>query len=449
MMAENETRTVGLLHSQNRADAVRELAPSVAFPWVIRLRYGLALMEVAIAAAAVTAVRAEVPLLLAASVVGLTVISNVMVQWRHQRLMVSLQKVIAGLFCLDILSLTAILMLTGGASNPFSLLYLVQITLSATILNKYWTWLLGLLSVLCFGTLFWLYLPIAVLGGHHAPGSEDLHLIGMWIGFAVAAFLIALFSGQISEVLRRREQELRELQQLLARRERLASLATLAAGAAHELATPLGTIAVVAKDLELYASETRPDSAVAEDSRLIRSEVERCRRILEGMSAQGAELPGEMPVQIATTELLDCLRTSLPPGLSSRLEIRNDVEDAITTIPVRAVIQSLTALIKNGVEAGAKANVSLRVSGTGGTVSFAVHDDGAGMSEEVLQRIAEPFFTTKTPGNGMGLGTFLVRAVAEGLGGALQFQSSAHQGTTATLELPATVMKGARHIGTN
>jgi two-component system, sensor histidine kinase RegB len=449
MMTENETRTAALLHSQNRADAVRELAPSVAFPWVIRLRYGLALMEVAIAAAAVTAVRAEVPLLLAASVVGLTVISNVMVQWRHQRLMVSLQKVIAGLFCLDILSLTAILMLTGGASNPFSLLYLVQITLSATILNKYWTWFLGLLSVLCFGTLFWLYLPIAALGGHHAPGSEDLHLIGMWIGFAVAAFLIALFSGQISEVLRRREQELRELQQLLAKRERLASLATLAAGAAHELATPLGTIAVVAKDLELYASETRPDSAVAEDSRLIRSEVERCRRILEGMSAQGAELPGEMPVQIATTELLDRLRTSLPAGLSYRLEIRNDVGDAITTIPVRAVIQSLTALIKNGVEAGAKTNVSLRVSGTGGTVSFAVHDDGAGMSEEVLQRIAEPFFTTKPPGNGMGLGTFLVRAVAEGLGGVLQFQSSAHQGTTATLELPATVMKGARHIGTN
>jgi len=448
-MKENETRTAALLHSQNREDAVRELAPSVAFPWVVRLRYGLALMEVAIIAAAVTAVRAEVPLLLAASVVGLTVISNVVVQWRHQRLMVSLQRVIAGLFCLDILSLTAILMLTGGASNPFSLLYLVQITLSATILSKYWTWLLGLLSVLCFGTLFWLYLPITALGGHHAPGSEDLHLIGMWIGFAVAAFLIALFSGQISEVLRRREQELRELQQLLAKRERLASLATLAAGAAHELATPLGTIAVVAKDLEIYASETRPDSAVAEDSRLIRSEVERCRRILEGMSAQGAELPGEMPVQIATTELLDRLRTSLPPGLSSRLEIRNDVGDAITTIPIRAVIQSLTALIKNGVEAGTKTNVSLRVSGTGGTVSFAVHDDGAGMSEEVLQRIAEPFFTTKPPGNGMGLGTFLVRAVAEGLGGALQFQSSAHQGTTATLELPAAVMKGARHIGSN
>jgi two-component system sensor histidine kinase RegB len=363
--------------------------------------------------------------------------------------MVSLQRVIASLFCLDILSLTAILMLTGGASNPFSLLYLVQITLSATILNKYWTWLLGLLSVLCFGTLFWLYLPIPALGGHHAPGGEDLHLIGMWIGFAVAAFLIAFFSGQISEVLRRREQELRELQQLLAKRERLASLATLAAGAAHELATPLGTIAVVAKDLENYASETRPDNAVAEDSRLIRSEVERCRRILEGMSAQGAELPGEMPVQIAVAELLERLKASLPAGLSSRLEIRNDLGDAITTIPVRAVIQSLTALIKNGVEAGTKTNVTIRISGMGDTVSFMVQDDGDGMSEEVLQRIAEPFFTTKPPGKGMGLGTFLVRTLAEGLGGALQFQSSTHQGTTATLELPVKMLRGAGHIATN
>jgi two-component system sensor histidine kinase RegB len=447
-MTENETRTAALLHAQHREDPVRELAPSVAFPWVIRLRYGLALMEIAIAAVAIAAVHAKFSLLLASGAVGLTVISNAFVQWRHRYLVASLQTVIAGLFCLDILTLTAILMLTGGASNPFSLLYLVQITLSATILNKYWTWLLGLLSILCFGTLFWLYLPIPALEGHHVTGGEDLHLLGMWIGFAVAAFLIALFSGQISEVLRRREHELRQLQQLLAKRERLASLATLAAGAAHELSTPLGTIAVVAKDLEKYAVETR-DAAVAEDSRLIRSEVERCRRILEGMSVQGAEHPGEMPVQIAITDLLTRLKASLSAELSTRLDIKNEMGEAVTVVPVQAVIQSLTALIKNSVESGAKTNVVLHVDGSNTTVRFAVKDDGDGMSEGVLERVAEPFFTTKPPGKGMGLGTFLVQVLAERLGGALRFESSTSQGTTATLELPAKMLESAGHAARN
>ncbi|MGA7412063.1 MAG: hypothetical protein WBW33_16415 [Bryobacteraceae bacterium] len=313
---------------QVKEEARRELAPSIALPWVIRLRYGLALMEVAIALAAL-GVGAKTPWLTVVITVSVTVASNALVQWLHERLAASLQFVIAGLFCLDILCLTAILMLTGGASNPFSLLYLVQITLSATILSKHWTWLLGLLSVLCFGALFRLYVPIPALEGHHSRETSDLHLIGMWVGFAVAAFLIALFSGKISEVLRLREIEMRHLQQQLAKRERLASLATLAAGAAHELATPLGTIAVVAKELEKHASDIRRDDAVAEDCRLIRSEIERCRHILEGMSVEGAELPGEMPARIKTQELAERLKKRLPSEFAKRLEIRNEAEDTV------------------------------------------------------------------------------------------------------------------------
>lgn len=437
-----------MTHLPNERDVALELAPSVAFPWVIRLRYGLALMEIAIVALAVAAARARVPLWPAVAIVGLTAISNVLVQWLHRSVVISLEVLIGGLFCLDILSLTAILMLTGGASNPFSLLFLVQITVSATILHKHWTWLLGFLSVICFGALFWLYLPIPALEGHHARGTGDLHLTGMWLGFAVAAFLVALFSGQISEVLRQRESELRQLHQMLAKRERLASLATLAAGAAHELSTPLGTIAVVAKELEKYASDARPDDAVAEDSRLIRSEVERCRRILEGMSAQGAELPGEMPVHITVADLIEQLRRSLPAELASRLDACAENGSISMFVPAGAVVKSLTALVKNSVEAGAPDKVTLRVAGDGQKVRFLIRDKGEGMSADVLERITEPFFTTKAPGKGMGLGTFLVQVLAEKLGGTLQFQSMIHEGTTATLELPAELPESAGHVTT-
>lgn len=118
----------------------------------------------------------------------------------------------------------------------------------------------------------------------------------MWVAFVIAAALITFFTGKIADALRTREQEILVLQAQVATNERLASLVTLAAGAAHELGTPLGTIAIVAKELERFAEKVNSDRTVLEDAKLIRSEVERCRRILERMSARSAEPMGETPV---------------------------------------------------------------------------------------------------------------------------------------------------------
>ena len=122
-----------------------------------------------------------------------------------------------------------------GPTNPFTLLYLVHITLSATILTKRWTWLLGALSVVCFGLLFLGYKPIPALEMHHASGAVGLHLIGMWVSFGVASLLVAMFSGKISELLRQHEESMLRMQEELAKKDRLASLVTLAAGSVQEL----------------------------------------------------------------------------------------------------------------------------------------------------------------------------------------------------------------------
>jgi two-component system sensor histidine kinase RegB len=148
---------------------------------------------------------------------------------------VAASALIGWLFVLDTLGLTAVLMLTGGPTNPLSLLYLVYITLSAMILNQRQTWALGLLASLCFALLFWRYRPIAALEMHHHGEGVNVHLFGMWLGFAIAALLVAMFSGRISSLLRQHEQSLLRMQGELARKDRLASLVTLAAGAAHEL----------------------------------------------------------------------------------------------------------------------------------------------------------------------------------------------------------------------
>jgi two-component system sensor histidine kinase RegB len=259
----------------------------------------------------------------------------------------------------------------------------------------------------------------------------------MWIAFAVAAALITFFTGAIADALRRREQEVLALQLQVARNERLASLVTLAAGAAHELGTPLGTIAIVARELERSVSGADGlEQAVRDDARLIRSEVERCRVILERMSAQGAEPMGETPSDIAISDLLELACNRFPESSRAALRLRK-TPGLVARIPVNATVQAIVALVQNALDASpAGRPVLLGGQGVGSLVRITIQDEGCGMDEQVLRRIAEPFFTTKEPGKGMGLGTFLVRVLAERLGGRLTYSSTPDRGTTASLEIP-------------
>jgi two-component system sensor histidine kinase RegB len=431
-----------------QTDLSNVAAPQIALPWIVRLRYGMAIGQIVTALFVRFALSVDIPLGAIAIAPALVGASNL---WLAERVRhpdvsrrIATSTLVAWAFVLDTLCLTFLLMLSGGPTNPFSLLYLVHITLSAIILTKRWTWLLGALSTLCFGLLFWVYRPIPVLEMHHPADGTNLHLIGMWIGFGVAAVLVALFSGKISELLRQHENSLLQMQTELAKRDRLASLATLAAGAAHELNTPLGTIAVVARELELFATNTARNDAVAEDSRLIRTEVDRCREILWRMSVQGAQPAAHASESVDARELLDDVSREIQqPG---RVEIAFPGQPMALTVPRRAVAQALVALTRNALEASAPDSmVRVVARQEGERFQFVVSDNGKGMSPGTLRRIGEPFFTTKEPGKGMGLGTFLVRTLAEQLGGRLTFESTPQIGTLAIFELPLFLQPEALH----
>jgi two-component system sensor histidine kinase RegB len=259
----------------------------------------------------------------------------------------------------------------------------------------------------------------------------------MWIAFVIAAALITFFTGKIADALRTRELEVLTLQDQVAKNERLASLVTLAAGAAHELGTPLATIAVVAKELERYAAMLVENDAVLEDAKLIRSEVERCRRILERMSAQSAEPLGEAPTAVKLGDFLSQVLAEFSEPQRALLAIEVANEGLAAVLPKQATAQSLAALIQNALDANLDQRpILITATGTDSKLRIAVRDHGHGMPANVLRRIAEPFFTTKEPGKGMGLGTFLVRTFAESLGGRVLFDSVPGDGTTVTLELP-------------
>jgi len=337
---------------------------------------------------------------------------------------------IAMIMMLDVAILTGLLYLTGGPHNPFGLLYVVQIALATVLLRAQWAWLLGALSFVGFGVLLVFHQPLAI--------PEDNQAVGEWVALGVASAFVVHFLQRIHAALAERETELTEARHLAARQERLASLATMAAGAAHELSTPLGTVALAAKELE--RALTKIDSAdLAADARLIREQVGRCRAILEQM-ASGAGTVGEGVAACSVRELLDEVFVGIRPNPAVHRDIPDELAGHPLRLPPRAVSQALRSLVTNAQDASPPSTaVVVGVRRDDAMLAITIRDRGAGMPTDVMARIGEPFFTTKAPGRGMGLGLFLARAVIEGVGGSLQIDSSEGNGTEVQVILPTDV----------
>jgi two-component system sensor histidine kinase RegB len=345
--------------------------------------------------------------------------------------------------------LTALLYFSGGPSNPFTIFYMVNIALAAVVLRARWAWILNAAAFFCFALLFSVHVSLPELEHGHAheramhhptrtaEGPMSLHLQGSLVAFGCAATFIVYFITRVTTELARREAELNAARQRKAQSDKLDALATLAAGAAHELASPLTTIAVLARDLELSMAGGKFGDDDTSDLRLIRSEVDRCRRILDAMASSAGESIGEELVRISPAELLAAAKREL--AAADRVDIVNapGIADGGFRVPKAAVCQALRAIVRNALDASPPAGrVAITASEIHGLLTIIVSDAGAGMPEDVLRRACEPFFTTKEPGHGLGLGLFFAHRIIEQLGGSLTIESIVGTGTTATVRLP-------------
>ncbi len=413
-------------------------AHAINFQWLVRLRWGAVAAQAATILVADRLMGIALPLVPLGCIVAFAALTNVACESWVRRARAVRESTIGGVMVVDVLLLTALLFLTGGPFNPFSCLYLVNIALAAVVLRPGWTWALVALSLSCFGTLFTGHggPPLDLPSREHAHHMQ-MHLQGMWVAFGVAALFIVYFVQRVTRALAARDSDLAAANARTARHERLASLATLAAGAAHELATPLSTIAVAAKELERELMRGGNDGAAAGDARLIREQVERCRQILEHMAADAGESAGDAIVPVLVTSIVDDVLCGIADDPRIRVVIEGAARLRPLCAPARAVTQALRGVIDNARQAAPPdGSVLVRVRADTNEYRFEVQDNGPGMTPEVLARASEPFFTTRPPGDGMGLGLFLTRTILERLGGALELSSAPGGGTTTALVLP-------------
>ncbi|RMG96788.1 MAG: sensor histidine kinase [Deltaproteobacteria bacterium] len=340
---------------------------------------------------------------------------------------------IAGLHLLgDVAALSAILALEGGAENPFTALYFVPLALS-TQLSPRWT--AGITAAILAGFAALLALPDPH-GPDHRTGAMDDHLRGMWIAYACSGVLVGLFMHRVATALDEKRRAFHELERTRAEERHAAALGTLAAGAAHELSTPLGTLELLAADLEAMDEDERSDAIET-----MRRQIRRCRQIVDDMASPELVVTGPTARRDPVT-LDDLVRdiADLGPPRVVVVHVAPDARDRPLRLPRRIVTRQLREIVTNALRALSDApkpgDVEVRFEIDDDRLRVRVEDRGVGMSDEALARAFDPFFAQRTDGTGTGLGLFLVRAQLRRMGGTIRLSRSATGGTVEELSWP-------------
>ncbi|MCB1153298.1 HAMP domain-containing histidine kinase [bacterium] len=412
--------------------------------WLVRLRWAAVVAQLTLTLLITLAIKVPLPLGRILLVILLLAASNVALEIAERRGHPGGEPFFASVLLFDIVLLTLLLWLGGGPMNPMSALYLVHVALSSVVLSATATTLMVICTLVGYALLF--FLPtVNVLNHVEHHLHMDLHLKGMWVAFAVAAVLITVFVGRLQRQVRNLEKAAESTRRAREQSRHLASLATLAAGAAHELSTPLSIIAVAAKELEreLAAGIAGAESDdLAEEAHIIREEVKRCRDVMSRLTADAGDIMGEQTSLVSLRELLDDVVSRHDANINIRIDERLD--DRMVAIPREAVTAALRNLVSNAVDASKDGGeIAIRAGWQGGMVILQVQDKGSGMDAVTLERVGEPFFTSKEPGQGMGLGVFYARGVFESLGGGIYLASTPGKGTQVTVRIPGQLVRRA------
>ncbi|WP_157014188.1 ActS/PrrB/RegB family redox-sensitive histidine kinase [Mesorhizobium xinjiangense] len=339
-----------------------------------------------------------------------------------------------GVLFFDSLQLAGLLYFTGGLTNPFALLMTVPVVVSASSLPLHLTAILGLVTAAAATGLAFFHLPLPWFEGDVLT-MPFLYIAGMWMAVISTTAFTAIYAWRVAEEARQLADALTATELVLQREQHLSALDGLAAAAAHELGTPLATIALVAKELERALGA---DPNFGEDMALLRSQSERCREILKrltSLSSQGEEHMARMPL----TSLIEDV---IAPHRDFGITIKLDPAESSGPEPIGrrnpGVIYGLGNLVENAVDF-ARSTVVVRWQWTEDEVTIGVVDDGPGFPAEIIDHIGEPYMTTRSAaqagGGGLGLGLFIAKTLLERSGAKVEFQNAPQPGKGAAVEV--------------
>lgn len=329
----------------------------------------------------------------------------------------------------DLASWGSYIYLSGGATNPLISVFLPLVAIGAIVLGKAQAWFFGVTAILAYTFLWRFYQPLAIAD---AQTATRLHLLGMWLVFVVSAIVVVWFILHMTKAIHERDAALAEAREQAIRNDWLVSMGSLAAGAAHELSTPLGTMNILIDD---WLDDMRLPAAQRRDYELMRSQIETCKQALTQLT-QRAGNPRSQGVRCVAAETW--LNTVLAGWSASNpmacldVHAESALDKQVISVDI-AVERALANLLDNAAGAGAK-GITLEARRDGRCLLIRIDDDGPGNSADTLQA-----FTDGRPvasHSGMGIGLLLSRTAVERQGGTLKLERLPERGTRARLTLP-------------
>lgn len=337
---------------------------------------------------------------------------------------------------LDIVMLSLLIYYSGGSANPLISLFIIPVIFSAASLPQRYTWSLTFLTMMSYTVLMFFQVP---LNNHeHHNDTVNLHLWGMWYGFALSAFLIAYFVSKISSNLHEQQALLAKIREASLRDEQIIALGTLAANTAHELGTPLSTMAILATELEREYSEQ--NNILAQDLLLLKSQVSRCKSIISDMAKDAGELQADTGEKQSLQEYLIEIISEWENGLTDIEVVKtfSNKDKSPIIVVDRSLNYALTNILINSAQAS-PSKIIINANWNDNQFSIAIKDNGHGINKAILAQIGNSIISGSGIEKGMGIGFFLAKTTIDRFGGELQINSD-EKGTIINITVPLTLL---------
>lgn len=354
--------------------------------------------------------------------------------WRLRKTTQTTQQELVTQLLGDIAAFSLLFYFSGGYSNPFIWMYLLPITVAAVALRAAYAWLIAGLSITCYTLLMFYHIPLSHLHMHtHGDTQLDIHLLGMWIGFVVSSVIVAIFIARIGQNLRDYDKKIAEIREKALESERMLALGTLATSAAHELGTPLATMAIVSKELsQEYANQPELLMQLG----ILQKQVSRCKEILSSITRNAGQARADAGHGLPLREfLLDAIQRWRDTRPATELSV------SITDNPFNPNIlmdRTLTQAIQNMLDNAADESperILFDAEWDGKTLKIQIRDFGKGLTAETKNQLGTPFFTSKNE-DGMGLGVYLTQTTLARYDGELSLNNHAEGGVITIVNLP-------------